>query len=200
MFLGLDGFSARLAYQRLPAIVLTAAAATASAMSAAAPAAFFLGTGFVNVQCPAVEFRAVKRINRPIALGIDAHFHKAKATRLAGLAIGDDADTVHGAVCFKKGPKCIFSRTKAEVSYKNVFQIGFPSEFAERANRADRTKAVNSVGTNNQNRRTDKDGLMITDCRAFVGPLGLIRRTRPTAKCRRSATRGREHPPGRPLN
>src|SRR5271166_2535148 len=114
MFLGLDGLSARLAYQRLPAIVLTAAAATASAMSAAAPAEFFLGTGFVNVQCPAVEFRAVNRINRPIALGMDANFHNGKATRIAGFANGDDAAEVHGDGGCRKGAKGIASGTKAD--------------------------------------------------------------------------------------
>ena len=94
-------------------------------MSTAAATPLFLGAGFVDVQCPAVEFRSVKRINRPIPFGIDAHFHKAKATRLAGLAIGDDADTVHSPICFKQGPKCIFSGAEAEVSYKNIFQVGF---------------------------------------------------------------------------
>jgi len=90
--------------------------------TAAAPPVF-LRTGFVNVQGPAVKFRPVQRFDRAIAFGIHAHFHEAEAARLTGLAIGHNADAVHGPICFKHRPQCIFGRPEAEVSYKNVFQV-----------------------------------------------------------------------------
>ena len=65
----------------------------------------------------------LKRFDGAIAFGIDAHLHKAEAARLARLAIGYNADAVHGPVCFKHRPQCIFGRPEAEVSYKNVFQV-----------------------------------------------------------------------------
>lgn len=115
---------------QLPAVVLTTAAtttATASAMSAAATTAtaIFLRTCFVNVQSATVQFRSVECVDGAITFCIHAHFHKAKAARLASFAICYDADTVHGPVCFKQGPKGIFGRPEAEVSHKNIFQNSF---------------------------------------------------------------------------
>jgi hypothetical protein len=117
----------------LPAVVLArtaAAVATASATTTAGSAVGFR-TSFIDVQRPAVQVGAIERRDGLIRLRPVTHFNESKSSSLPGVPVGDDADTVNGAVCFKHGSNRIFGSTEAEVSYKNIFHFLYLSEVRE---------------------------------------------------------------------
>jgi hypothetical protein len=126
----------------LPASATAATVSTAAAAIATAESTLRLGTRFVDIESPAIEFPAVQTIDCGVRFRIDAHLDEGEATGLPGIAVGDDVDTVDGAVRIEHGTKRIFRRSETEISNKNVFQ-GFLvlSEFAEQLIRQDRTAA-----------------------------------------------------------
>jgi hypothetical protein len=69
--------------------------------AAAATTALLARTGFVHIQLPAIELSAIQGSDRLIAFPIIRHLDEPKASRLPRVAIGDDADTLNGAVTFK---------------------------------------------------------------------------------------------------
>jgi hypothetical protein len=102
----------------LPAIVSTLAAATA-----AAKAAVGFGTRFIDVQRAATQVAAIQLSDRAIRFRVAAHLDESESLRLPGVAIRDDADALDRAVRLEHGPDCVFGRSEAEISYKNVFHF-----------------------------------------------------------------------------
>jgi|GEM_PF-3230015 len=114
----------------------TTAAAFTAATTAAAESTIFLRTGFVDVQCAAVELSAVQFGDRPVAFGIVRHFDEPEAASLASVPVGHYANAVNGSICFKHGTNRIFGSTEAEISYKNVFHFKFLLQLQNSESRA----------------------------------------------------------------
>jgi hypothetical protein len=79
----------------------SAATATGAIPAEAAATALFARPGFIHVKLPAIELLAVQGSDRLIAFPIVRHLDEPKASRLPRVSIGDDADTINGAVTFK---------------------------------------------------------------------------------------------------
>jgi hypothetical protein len=112
----------------LPAPVLPLAAAVTTITTAATTV--FFRPGLVDIQRPAVEFPAIQSGNGPFAFTIIAHFHESKASGPSGVAVGDDADTIHRAICFKQGANGIFGGPEAQISYEYILHFLFFLKFA----------------------------------------------------------------------
>src|SRR5438094_3318901 len=109
-------------WQRMPRLLSGVLVPLAALTSETATAATFsFRTGFVHVQRPAVDFLAIESGNRTIRFSIVAHFDESKSSGLPRVPVGDEVHTLHAAICLKQGSNRIFSGSKAEVSYKNVF-------------------------------------------------------------------------------
>jgi hypothetical protein len=80
------------------AAATAAIAVTIGAESAAGASAFGLGTGFVNVQCAAVEFGAVQLRDCCFRIALLGHFDERKAAGLTAVAVGYDVDALDGAI------------------------------------------------------------------------------------------------------
>ncbi len=65
-----------------------------------------------------------------LRFGVVGHFDKAESLGLTGIAVGDDADALDGAVSFEHGPHRVFRGGEAQVSYKDILH-GVPFEWAE---------------------------------------------------------------------
>ena len=70
-----------------PTAAAVAAATTAAAATATGAS---LGPGLIDRQCPALDRATVQHGDGLLPLQFGLHFHKAEATRLAGLPVGDD--------------------------------------------------------------------------------------------------------------
>ena len=86
--------------------------------------------GFVDGQCAAIEFGAIKSGDGSFGFGVIGHLDKSEPLGLAGVAVGDDTDAIDGSVSFKHGANRIFRGREAEVPYKDIFHV-LPLEFAE---------------------------------------------------------------------
>src|SRR6266511_3320900 len=80
---------------RMAAVIIT----PSPAMTAAGPAAALrLGARFVYGKCAPSYIFAVQSRDRRLCFAVVRHFDKAEAARASGVAIGDYAGAVNGAV------------------------------------------------------------------------------------------------------
>jgi hypothetical protein len=118
-------------------------AIAAATTTAAAGRTIGFRARFVDVQRTAIEFLAIQARDRAICVRIGGHFDEAKAFGLAGIAVGDDADTVNGPVCLEHRTNRVFGSSKSEVPYKYIFHLLFPLRLVNRGRiergRSDRT-------------------------------------------------------------
>jgi hypothetical protein len=73
-----------------------------------------------------VEFGTIQLSNRRLRGVSFRHFHEGEATRLAGVAIGDDAHSLDTAVSGESSLKVVLCCLITEVSDKNVGHSIFP--------------------------------------------------------------------------
>src|SRR5579863_10407522 len=106
--------------------------AAAAARAAVSPAAAALGfrPRFIDGESAPIELGPTESGDGAFGFRVIGHFDKTESLRLPGVAIGDDADALDGAVSFEHGPHRIFGRGKAQVSYKDILH-GVPFEWAE---------------------------------------------------------------------
>jgi hypothetical protein len=108
-----------------PSAAATAAIATAAALATtttetATAAALGLRPSFIDVQCTAIEFRAVEMSNgclRSLRIG---HFDECETTGLARVTIRNDIYTLHTAILGECGMQVILRSLITEVSDKYV--------------------------------------------------------------------------------
>lgn len=119
---------------RLPAFVLPSAAAIAAEPTAAA---VFLGTGFVDVDRPAIEFPAIQSSDGAISFISHTHFNESETSGPSGITVGHDVHTVHRAIRLKQGSNRLFGSSEAEISNKNILHVNVNllSEICRAANR-----------------------------------------------------------------
>jgi hypothetical protein len=103
---------------RAPAASSTAEAATAT--TSAAEAAVGFGTGFVHVQCPAVQRVTIQGGNRLIRLAFIFHFDEGEAAGAACFAIRHDSGAVDLAVPFEEAADTFFGGIEVQVAYEYV--------------------------------------------------------------------------------
>ena len=106
----------RFRFNRLPAFFTT----TTSATTTAPKAAFGFGTGFVDVQRPAVEFSSIQFRDRTIRFRVGTHFNKSEPSWLPGIAIGDDVHALDATVRLEQRSDRSFGSSEVEVSYENI--------------------------------------------------------------------------------
>ena len=117
------GYSAELTSPTAATTTAATESAATAATAAVATRSVGLGPGFVYGQIAAAQIGAVEGFHRLAGRIIVGHFDKGKSPWLAGVAIRDNADALHGAVLFKKRAYRVFGSTEAEVSYKYVFHF-----------------------------------------------------------------------------
>jgi hypothetical protein len=100
----------------------TAATTPVTAISAAAPAAFHLGTRLVDVQSAAAELGAIQGGNGFVSLLGVGHLHKSEPARTAGVPVGHDADAVYLSVYLEHLAQFFFRSVEVEVPNENVLQ------------------------------------------------------------------------------
>jgi hypothetical protein len=102
------------------AAITAAATLTASAAIPATPAASRFRPRFVDVQCPAVEFRAVQMSNSRLRSLRIRHFHKCETAGLPGVTIRNDIYALDAAVCGEGRMQVILRSLITEISDKYV--------------------------------------------------------------------------------
>ena len=91
--------------------------------AATAARALGLGASLIDGQVAAIQVLAVDSGDGFIAFAIVCHFHKAKAARLAGVAIRNEVDATDSPVSCEQRTDRIFRSPKAEVSNEYIFQV-----------------------------------------------------------------------------
>src|SRR5438270_7113002 len=119
----------------LPAVI-------AAATAAAAGATLGFRFGFIDRERASVQFAAAQRLDRAEPFGIVAHLDKAEASRLAGIAVGHDADATDVAILFEQRSYRIFGSVEAEITHKNIFQLVFLLNLQRSESGQERTKAA----------------------------------------------------------
>src|SRR5947207_1759962 len=99
----------------------------ARAAIAATAGALGLRPRFIDGEGAPIELGAAEGLDSPFRFRVVGHFDKAESLRLAGIAVGDDAHPLNGAVSFEHGPHRIFRGGEAQVSYKDILH-GVPFE------------------------------------------------------------------------
>jgi hypothetical protein len=97
------------------------AAATATAPEAAATAAaattVFLGSGFVDLQRPAIDLSTIKVLNRSLGLCVPRHLDECKPARLSRIAVRHDADRLDLPYLTKQLFQVLLGRLKGQISH-----------------------------------------------------------------------------------
>jgi hypothetical protein len=104
---------------RAPAATTTTAEAAPTPATTTA-AAVGLGTGFVHIQCAAVQGVTVKGGNRLIRLAFILHLDESETARTSGFAICHDSGTVNLAVAFEEAANRLFGGVEIQVAYEYV--------------------------------------------------------------------------------
>ena len=99
---------------------LPARLAPLTAETAAVSATLDLGTGFIDVQCPAFEIRAVQAGDSPVGFFGLAHLDKRKAAGAAGITIRNQIHTINCSVPLEHGTNRRIGSGKIQVAYKNI--------------------------------------------------------------------------------
>lgn len=96
----------------------TAATTTATKASAATAAGF--GPGFIHVQSARSQLVSVHRADSFFCFFVVCHFHKAKASWLAGIAVFQNSHVFDLPVSCKSLPEFIFGDVKIQIAYINI--------------------------------------------------------------------------------
>jgi hypothetical protein len=103
-----------------PASTATAkTAATTTATKAPATAAGF-GPGFIHVQSARSQLVSIHRADRFFCFLVVCHFHKAKASWLAGIAVFQNSHVFDLPVSCKSLPEFIFTDVKIQITYIDI--------------------------------------------------------------------------------
>jgi hypothetical protein len=105
------------------AATTTAAAAKAAASTTAtkaASAASGFGSCFIHVQRARSQLVSIHRADRFFCFFVVCHFHKTKASRLAGIAVFQNSYVFDLPVSCKSLPKLIFTDVKIQIAYINI--------------------------------------------------------------------------------
>jgi hypothetical protein len=97
----------------------TAISASAAATKSTASAAGF-GPGFIYVQSARSQLVSVHRADSFFCFFVVCHFHKAKASWLAGIAVFQNSDVFDLPVSCKSLPEFIFTDVKIQIAYINI--------------------------------------------------------------------------------
>ena len=98
-------------------------AGAAALSAAAAEGALGFGARFVDIQGAAVDIAAVQLGDGAVGIRIGAHLDESETLGPPGIAIGYDADALHGAVRLKHAANGLLGSVEAEISYKNIFHL-----------------------------------------------------------------------------
>src|SRR5438552_12916805 len=97
-------------------VATTAATATKSLSTTAAPGPVGLGLRLVDFQRASAQFRSIQRRHGFIGLGCIGHFHKSKSASAAGLPIGNYAHVFHRTVSFEHSSQFRFGCAVGQIS------------------------------------------------------------------------------------
>jgi len=97
------------------------AGTTTAAWTSTTEATFVcLGAGFIDVQSAAAKFSAVQRSNCLFRFAGVGHFDESESSRATGIAFGNDAYLLDGAVGFKQRPQLCLSGAVRDVAHKKL--------------------------------------------------------------------------------
>lgn len=97
----------------------TAVSASTTATKSTASAASF-GPGFIYVQSARSQLVSVHRADGFFCFLIVCHLYKAKASRLAGIAVFQNRHVIDLPVSCKSLPKFIFTDVKIQIAYIDI--------------------------------------------------------------------------------
>lgn len=104
MWIGSYQLPAGFAPPAAEAAAATATIAAATAATATTEGALLTRTSFIHIQLAASEVSAIQRVDSTLGFFVVGHFNERKAARAASFTVRDDADAVHGSICFKQAP------------------------------------------------------------------------------------------------